>query len=463
MPTEITMPKLSDTMTEGKLVSWKKSTGERVERGDIIAEVETDKANMELEAFSSGTLLETRAKPGDTVAVGTVIALIGEEGEKPAGQAAPVEAVPSPAEAPAEKKGEKEPGPAEETKSEAETRRETGLGELGEGVTAAAEPERAPAPQEPAEQPEKRPAGQPEAKPAERPEAKPAEQQAAPPAADRASPLVRRLAREKGVDLSRVSGSGPDGRVTVEDLERPAPAEEAAPPAAAQPEEGEQPLSRMRSAIARKVSATWKSTPHFSVTVEIDMGVTEQLYRGLKKAGRRITLNDFVIKACAAALPRFPLLRGAFSGESLTIRPQVDIGFAVSLPEGLLIPVVRGCDRLPLPKLARETRRLAEKARSGKLTADEMQGGVFTVSNLGMYGVDEFSAVINSPEAAILAVGQVADRAVVRDGTVTAARIMRATLSADHRIVDGAYAALFLQELRHNLENPAHIVIDEVP
>jgi pyruvate dehydrogenase E2 component (dihydrolipoamide acetyltransferase) len=463
MPTEITMPKLSDTMTEGVLVEWRKNVGQRVERGEILAEVETDKANMELESFSSGILLETRAKPGDKVAVGAVIAVVGEEGEKPAPppperkeeEAKKVAAPPSAAkETPAR-------GTAEETEREAKLRKETGLGELGEGVTAAEKPESKAAPP-----PGELRGGEPPAGPSrERPETGKRAESAggAPMAVEKASPLVRRMAREKGIDLAEVKGTGPEGRILREDLERyPAAGEGGGAPARAaapQLEESRLPLSRMRAAIARKVVETWQATPHFAVTVEVDMGEAERLYHGLKEAGHRVSLNDFILKGCAEALKTHPGVNASFEGGEIVRHGSVDIGIAVALEEGLVIPVLRRCDRLSLTEIAAESRRLAEKAHRGKLTEDDMRGGTFTVSNLGMYGIDEFFAVINSPQSAILAVGAVSDKPCVRNGAVVAGRLMRATLSADHRMLDGATAARFMAEVKRVLENPAPLLL----
>ncbi len=421
MATEITMPKLSDTMTEGRLISWKKGVGEQVNRGDIIAEVETDKANMELEAFTSGVLLETRVTPGELVPVGTVIGIVGAAGEAVA--AAPVAVVPEPA--------------VTET-------------------AAAAETAPAPAPEEPP----------------------PVHLSVAGEEAVKASPAVRRLARELGIDLQTVQGTGPDGRVLQEDLERlggagVTVAEPAAQPAVAEtaPVAGTEPaaprtelhdalpLSRMRSAIAQNVSTSWRTTPHFSVTVEIVMDAAAEVVRELREGGTPVSYNDLIVKACAMALFRFPQLNNSFAGDGIRMNADVNIGVAVGLPEGLLIPVVRECQRLSLREIAAESRRLAERARTGSISQQEISGGTFTISNLGMYGVDEFASIILPPQAAILAVGAVADRPVVRDGSVVAAKTMRATLSADHRIVDGLYVAQFLGEVKRLLENPVLMLV----
>ena len=417
MTFEITMPKLSDTMEEGTLISWKKGIGERVERGDIIAEVETDKANMELEAFASGVLLDVRVKPGERVPVGTVIAIVGEAGEK-----AEVKPVPQP--------------------------------EL-KGVEVEEIPPAAPEIPVPAVEEQKEKAEEPALTPS---------------AEDKASPLVRRMARELGIDLHEVAGTGPEGRILREDLERfqmegrlagkragvpPLRAEPTVPLVGGKP----QPLSRMRAAIARTVTASWRSIPHFSVSVEIDMGAAEGLYRSFREAGVSLTINDMIVKGTAMALLKFPNLNAAFTDDGIIIYPEINIGIAVSVEGGLLVPVVKGCRRLSLKEIAVKSRELIDRAREGKITETDISGGTFSVSNLGMFGVEAFSAVIYPSQAAILAVAAIRDTAVARDGRFDKARMMKVTLSADHRLVDGVDAARFLSELRKVLESPAMMLV----
>ena len=412
--TDIIMPKLSDTMTEGRFGTWKKSVGDRVERGEVIAEVETDKAVMELEAYASGVLREIRVKAGEVVAVGTVIGVIGADGEEavahPAAPppAAPLPSVPSSAAEPA--------GPSSEP-----PRASHGT-EHHEG---------------------------------------------------RAAPAVRRRAHELGIDLSLIPGSGPGGRVLMEDLDRASeggimaapeagttaavsggPASlpaETSPPLTA--DEGV-PLSRIRAAIARTVSDSWQHIPHFSVTVEVAMDAAVEVRRELKEGGTPLTLNDLVLKATALALRKLPRVNASFNGERITTPGAINIGIAVALPDGLLVPVLRGCDLLPLREIAAESRRLVAAARSGTLAESEMTGGTFTVSNLGMYGVTQFTAVILPPQAAVLAVGSVRNVVVLRNGAAVTATEMTLTLTADHRVLDGASAAGFLTQVRQFLENP---------
>jgi pyruvate dehydrogenase E2 component (dihydrolipoamide acetyltransferase) len=418
MPTEITMPKLSDTMTEGTLLAWNKVVGERVERGDILAEVETDKANMELETFVSGVLLETRAQPGDLVPVGEVIAVIGESGE-------PVQA------------GVQVQAP-------------TALQEAAKEIVRESSCE----------------------------ETQPPAQSAA--VLEKASPMVRRLAREMGIDLTMVSGTGPEGRILKEDLERfpsrkathtfhisPSPGkgmsgkEEA--PAAGEVASSHapeiEPLSRMRAAIARTVTESWQTIPQFTATVHVDMGAAEGMHHGFKESNVPISLTDIVIKAAALALASFPRLNATWASDHIILHPGVHMGIAVDMPNGLLVPVVQNCEVLSLREIGLRSREIIAAARSGGISPGELSGGTFTISNLGMFGVDNFTALILPSQAAILAIGAITDRAIVRNGTVTSARIMSATISADHRVADGAYTAGFLGEVKKLLENPVRLLL----
>jgi len=418
MATEITMPKLSDTMTEGSFIGWRKKVGERVERGEVIAEVETDKAVMELEAFVTGVLLKTMAQGGENVQVGAVLGLIGEPGELPTEAEAPPQAAAA--------------------------------------VTAsAAVPVEPPAaPQQPAEPPPTPPAGREEGD------------------HEKASPLVRRMAREMGIDLSLVRGSGPEGRILQEDLAAPAaqpakvpepqatpvPADDSvsAPPA---PPEAASTASRpasnaMRQAIAATVSRSWREIPYFTASVEVGMEACREVVSELKGSDGQVGYHALLLKACGVALTGFPLLMAGGAGG------PVNISFAVALPDGLLMPVVRDCAHLGAVAIEREVARLAERARNGRLTAEEMSGGGFSISNLGMYGVDEFDALIVPGQVAILAVGAVAERPAVRNGQLAVAPTMRITLSSDHRVVDGAYAARFLTELRRTLEHPVPLMVN---
>jgi len=404
----IIMPKLSDTMTEGMLGSWLKNVGDRISRGDVIAEVETDKATMGLESFDDGILLEKRVEAGATVPVGTVLGVMGSPGEMPAAQ--PV----IPAEAEAAPLAAAPPAAAEAD---------------GAGETIIIR--------------------------------------------EKASPVVRRRARELGIDLDTIQGSGADGRVLLEDLERIAgvkpaavPVEEpavvptmAAPPPPRVDDGGDSRLSRMRGAIAATVSRAWRDIPHFYVTMDISMDNAEEIRRELQMTGSPVSVNDLILKGVTIALPKFPGLNAIQTDSGPVQQQDINLGIAVNVTGGLLVPVIRGAGALTLVELADRSRELVDLARSGRLTPADMSGGSFSVSNLGPQGVSQFSAIILPPQVAILAVGAVAEAAVVRDGELVVGRMVKATLSADHRVVDGAYAAGFLQELKAVLENPVRLLI----
>jgi pyruvate dehydrogenase E2 component (dihydrolipoamide acetyltransferase) len=407
MAKEITMPKLSDTMTEGLFAGWRKSVGERIERGDIIAEVETDKAVMELEAFASGVLLKTMAKEGELVPVGTVLGLIGEPGEL---------------------SGESAPPPAPSTDTPSPTPPTPPTQETPRPVVTHVESEH-----------------------------------------EKASPLVRRMARDLGIDLGQITGSGPDGRITQEDLTlfaartlEPLAVLAATPPSAAEPAVplptepvAIRPISSMRQAIASAVTQSWQTIPHFSVTMEIDMDACREIVNELKGAAHPVGYNALLIKACAGALGDFPLLRAGDAAADTGIH----ISIAVACDDGLLMPVIRRCDSLSVAEIEREVARLVDKSRQGRLTSEELSGGCFSLSNLGMYGVDDFTALIMPGQVAILSVGAVTERPVVRNRALAVASTVRVTLSSDHRIVDGAYAARFLAELRAILEKPVSLLV----
>ena len=412
MAKEITMPKLSDTMTEGLFAGWRKNVGDRIERGDIIAEVETDKAVMELEAFASGILLKAMAKEGELVPVGTVLGLIGEAGELDQSAASAPLSTPE---------------------------------VVAPAATVTTTPPATPVLQHPT---------------ATHIEAE----------HEKASPMVRRLARDQGIDLGQVHGSGPEGRITQEDLAgfttQPVEKQDTitSPSLPAAPESHQElpaesttslPASSMRQAISAAVTQSWQTIPHFSVTMEIDMQACREVVSELKSGAHPVGYNALLIKACASALERFPLLRGT----SAAPQGDIHISFAVALPDGLLMPVIRRCNSLTVTEIEREAARLIEKCHGGRLASEELSGGCFSVSNLGMFGVDEFTALIMPGQTAILAVGAIAERPVVRNAGVVVATTMRVTLSSDHRSIDGAYAARFLADLRAVLEKPVSLLV----
>jgi len=449
MATEIQLPALSPTMTEGKIVKWLKKEGESISSGEAIAEVETDKSNLEVEAFDDGVLLKILVPEGETGKVGAPIAVIGQKGEKVEASAPPAKAAtPAPAAAsaaptpPAPKPAP--PGP--------EARREM------------------PQPEERAQK-----AGGPaQVVPIRRAE------EPAPPAAEengrlRASPLAKRMARDEGLDLAAVQGSGPSGRIVKRDVEAaigqagqaaavaraPAPAGRPAPapvPTFGRREPEVLPISGMRKIISQRMAEVKPGVPHFYVTVDIEMEEAAKLREQAKAAEVKVSFNDVIVKAAALALRRQPKVNVSIQGDRILQFHTADVGIAVAIEDGLITPVIRDADQKSLGTIAAESRELAERARRKALKPEEYSGGSITVSNLGMFGVDSFIAVINPPQASIVAVGAVSEKAVVREGKVVARKMMSATFSGDHRIVDGALGAQYLQELKALLEQPTKLL-----
>ncbi|QKG20948.1 dihydrolipoamide acetyltransferase family protein [Actinomadura verrucosospora] len=442
--TEILMPRLSDTMEEGVISSWQKQPGDEVAVGDVLVDIETDKAVMEYEAYEAGVLEKILVGEGETAAIGAPIAVVvpagGARPEAAAPEQAPEQAAAAPAPAPA---AEQEPAAAPAPQAEPEP--------------AAASPAPAAAPA-----------------PAERRTGR-----SRPPS----SPLARRLARDHGLDLASLSGSGPGGRIVRADIEAairdgaqpaapaaaaPAPAApaQAPAPAAAKPQAAEDPdveavpLNRFRKVAARRLTESKQNAPHFYLNREVDAEALLAFRATLNEAlaPAKVSVNDLVVKAVATALREHPEVNVSYTEENLLFHKRVHVGVAVAVADGLVVPVVKDADRKSVSQIGAETRELAGKARDGKLSVREMSGGTFSVSNLGMFGVDSFSAVINPPEAAILAVGAVRDEPVVRDGQVVPGKRMAVTLSVDHRACDGATAAKFLARLAELLRNPLLIV-----
>ena len=541
------MPKLSPTMEEGVLQAWHKNEGDPVAVDDLLAEVETDKATMEFRAFDKGTLLKILVTAGTNVKLGQAVAILGEAGEDVSDLVGKAGGGGKEAAAPAPAKPETEKVPEEKTPAAKAPEEKTPAAEAPEEKTPA---EKAPEEKTPAEKaPEEKTAQHAETlRPAARAAATAAkvkiaakgsllsrtERDVAIEADDGggsgrvlASPYVRKVARERGIDLTSAHGSGEHGRIIPADLDAmqkgdaaPAPAKDApakdapakdapakdapaskengakdgstalarapqgslATPGAlalAQPEV--RPLSLMRKTIARRLTQSKQTVPHFYLTIDVDCealvamreSINGQLAeeghggKGAKTGGgspqdapkpEKISLNDLVIKAVAAALIRVPECNAQFTDEAILIHKRVDISVAVAIPDGLVTPVVRNADQKTVVAIAREVRDLASRARAKKLKPEEMSEGTFSISNLGMFGIDAFSAVINPPEGAILAVGQARDEPVVRDGEVVPGKKMSMTLSCDHRVVDGAIGAAFLAELRALLEHPMRIL-----
>jgi pyruvate dehydrogenase E2 component (dihydrolipoamide acetyltransferase) len=448
---EIQMPKLSDTMTEGTLVAWKKSKGDRVSAGEVLAEIETDKATMEWESPEDGTLTEIYVEDGGKVNVGDRIAFIGGQGEE-----APKE---EEKEKPEEEKKEK-PKAEEKEEEKAKPKREE----------AKKEPEKKEeTPKEKAEKKEEKE----EAAPKE--EKKPVEKrvptiQKTEEARVKASPVARRVAAELGVDLSSVKGTGPEGRVTETDVRAAAKSKPAAPkpsvPAAIKAGESARiQLSGMRKIIAQRLVESLGPVPHFYLTIDVDAGPLMEAREELKSAGEsadtaRITVNDFVLKAAVQAAVKVPRVNASFDGDAIVQYADVDLGIAVAIEDGLLTPVIRGAQNKSLREISEQAKDLAHRARNKRMKPEEFQGGTFTVSNLGGMGIDNFSAVINPPQGFILAVGRITKAPVIDDcDQIVVGHRMSLTMSCDHRVIDGALGAEYLKELRHLLENPALLLV----
>tara|TARA_R110002051_G_scaffold25578_3_gene62484 strand:- start:22 stop:1680 length:1659 start_codon:yes stop_codon:yes gene_type:complete len=418
----IKMPRLSDTMEEGTVASWLKQVGDEVEEGDILAEIETDKATMEFESFYSGTLLYIGIKEGESSPVDTVLAIIGPKGTNVEGL---LDGKSSSSKAPAAKTEKKE-----EVKGE---------GKKEEKTTSSSEP-------------------------------------AAASDGKRifVSPLAKKIADEKGIDLSTVTGSGDHGRIVKKDIENYQPAQKAAAPATAQSaapatkaesavfaapvgEESSEEVknSQMRKVIAKRLGESKFSAPHYYLTIEVDMDNAKASREQINSLpDTKVSFNDMVVKACAMALKKHPQVNTSWNGDTTRYNHHISVGVAVAVEDGLVVPVLKFTDQMGLSQIGASVRDLAGKARNKKLTPAEMEGSTFTVSNLGMFGILEFTSIINQPNSAILSVGAIVEKPVVKNGQIVVGNTMTVTLACDHRTVDGATGAQFMQTLRAFLENP---------
>ncbi|HEV7590600.1 MAG TPA: pyruvate dehydrogenase complex dihydrolipoamide acetyltransferase [Longimicrobium sp.] len=479
MATKVYMEALSPTMEEGRLATWLKNEGDEVKEGDVLAEVETDKATMELVARGSGILRKRLIGDGDTANVGTVIAVIAGPDEDVSaltgGAEVKAEQAPSAAEAPAQEKVAQAAGSdVGQGAAAVAAAGETEPDSAERGTPAEATPSTAaPTPAPDGTSKESAPAAP------EPPEAKGDAGTEASSGNGRvkASPLARKMASESGVQLGGVQGSGPGGRIVKRDVEAameggaqaqqpaaPASAEKpaaapSAPPAQAGEGYRDQPLSPMRKTIAKRLAQSIGPIPHFFLTVEVDMGESMRLRARINERfadqGVKVSPNDLIIKAVAAALRKHPWVNASWTGDAIRFHDHVHIGVAVAVDEGLITPVVRDADRKGVAEIATEVRELAGRAREKKLKPEEYTGSTFSLSNLGMFGIEEFTAVINPPEAAILAVGAISPKVVVdAKGDMAVRQRMRVTLSCDHRVIDGATGAQFLQTLKGYLEDP---------
>jgi pyruvate dehydrogenase E2 component (dihydrolipoamide acetyltransferase) len=414
----VKMPKLSDTMTEGTVAAWHKKVGEKVKSGEVLAEIETDKATMEFESYQDGYLLYIGIEKGKTAAVDSILAILGKEGEdissllSGAATSSAAAAVSEPAQ-----------------------------------VAASAAVQTAVAP------------------------VKEAAVMSAPPASNgrvKASPLAKKIAEEKGIDIGGVAGSGDGGRIVRRDIENYSPATTSNSPKTIVPvfspagveSYTEENVSQMRKTIARRLAESKFTAPHFYLTMEIDMDAAMAARKSINDQGDvKISFNDMVVKAAAMALRKHPKVNSSWRGDTIRYNEHVHIGVAVAVEEGLLVPVVRFANEKGFAQIGAEVKSFAEKAKSKKLQPSDWEGNTFTISNLGMFGIDEFTAIINPPDACILAVGGIKSVPVVKNGAVVPGNIMKVTLSCDHRVVDGASGAAFLQTMKAYLENPVTMLV----
>ena len=411
----IRMPKMSDTMTEGVIVSWLKNVGDDIKPGDILAEVETDKATMELENFVKGTLLHIGIPAGGSVPVDALIAIVGQKGED-------ISALLSGASTAA-------PAKAEEAKPETTTQNITANAETSAVHSSNNEDGRV-----------------------------------------KASPLAKKIAEEKGISLNQIAGSGDGGRIVKRDVETFTPAKTPAtassaptiniPAVVGTESYDEVPVSQMRKVIARRLSDSLFTAPHFFLTMEINMDKVNEARKTINADGNvKISVNDFIVKAVAGALRKNPQVNSSWLGDKVRYNHHIHVGIAVAIEDGLIVPVVKFADNKSLSHISAEVKQLADKAKNKKLQPNEFEGNTFTISNLGMFGIDQFTAIINPPDACILAVGGSKETVIVENGQMKVATVMKVTLSCDHRVVDGAVGASFLKTLKELLENPIKLLV----
>jgi len=443
MPTDVKLPRLGQGMESGVIVRWLKAEGDTVSSGDPLYELDTDKVTQEVEAEADGVLLKIVVSEGE-VQVGSVVAVIGEEGESAA--ESPDGASARPADSTEETASEVDEGPEDdEQDGEQDEKGEKGVSAKGSD-----------APDAPPEEEETTDADDTASE-----ETPQEDRSSLQTSAGRlkASPLARRMARERGIDLAAITGTGPDGRILAEDIERAASAPAASPTTKVPTGEVEVvELTSIRKTIARRLTEAW-TAPVFQLGVTADMTLTlalrESLVERLEEGDAKPTVNDILVRLAASALTRHPAINATFTGEQIQRHPAANVGIAVAAPQGLIVPVIADAARRTVQEIARVRADLVGRARDGKLTMADLQGGTFTISNLGMFGVEQFTAVLNPPQVAILAVGSVQDQAVVRDGQVEVAPRMHLTLTCDHRAIDGADGAVFLQTLVALVERPA--------
>ncbi len=419
VPEVILMPRLSDTMTEGVIGEWHKKVGDTVKKGDLLADIETDKATMELESYKDGTFLYAGAEKGEKIQVNELLCIIGEEGKVDVDKlVAAAKNQPAGASSSTDKEA-----PTASTESGVDAETEEDSNDTGDGDSRV-----------------------------------------------KASPLARRLAKEKGINLSELKGSGDNGRITKKDVDNYVPSKKqeksaAAPAVASGTPSGEESydevaVSQMRKVIAKRLGESKFTAPHFYLTISIDMDKAVESRAKLNEVSpAKISFNDMVLKACAIGLKQHPKVNSSWRGDKIRVNHHVNIGVAVAVEEGLLVPVVRFADMKSLSQIAGEVKEFAQKAKDKKLQPADWEGSTFTISNLGMFGIDEFTAIINPPDSCILAIGAIQQVPVVKNGQVQPGNVMKVTMSCDHRVVDGASGAAFLQTLKGLLEEPLRMLV----
>ncbi len=414
----VLMPRLSDTMTEGVIAGWNKNVGDTVKKGEVLAEIETDKATMELESYKNGKLLYQGAQKGEKIAVNDLLCIIGEEGKVDVESIVAASKGGASSSAPDSGTDAKETSsPDKEKESAGDSHQEMTSSENGR---------------------------------------------------IKASPLAKKLAAEKGIDISKVSGSGDSGRIVKSDIDNYKPSstsrdeQNQVAKGGGERSEGfkDVQVSQMRKVIAKRLAESKFSAPHFYLTMTIDMDAAVAGRAKMNESGKvKISFNDLVLKACAVALKQHPAVNSSWLGDKIRTNYDINIGVAVAVEDGLLVPVVRSADTKSLSRIGAEVKEFAQKAKDKKLQPSDWEGNTFTISNLGMFGIDEFTAIINPPDACILAVGGISQVPVVKNGNVVAGNVMKVTLSCDHRVVDGATGAAFLQTLKSLLEEPLKMLV----
>jgi pyruvate dehydrogenase E2 component (dihydrolipoamide acetyltransferase) len=411
----VRMPKLSDTMTEGVVAEWHKNVGDSIESGELLAEIETDKATMEFESFQEGVLLHVGVEKGQTAPVDSILAILGEKGEDV----------------------------SELLKAEEDTK---------------AEPTKEEVKEEKVPTPESKPVAQPVVTTSPIPKTVSTPSPSFPSAESlsnssvKASPLAKKLAEERGINLSFVNGTGTDGRIVKRDIDN----HQGKSAVSTIESFIDHPISQMRKVIAQRLAESKFTAPHFYLGISIDMDNAISARKSINKsiAPSKISFNDLVVKAVAISLKENPKVNASWYGDFIRFNDHVHIGVAVAVDEGLLVPVIRFADQKPLTQIGEEVKQLAQKAKDKKLQPEEWEGNTFTISNLGMFGIDEFTAIVNPPDSCILAIGGIQQVPVVKNGTVVAGNVMKVTLSCDHRVVDGAVGSAFLNSFKNYLENP---------